>query len=139
MFPRIYEACRAYLQENAVIVAMGRVSYKEEEGTRLLVEQVVPVEEYDPGKGFAPNRRPETRKTAALWLRVPSQHCDQMNRIQNLLRNIFDGPTPVYFKFEDTGRRARAPQSLWAKDEPLLYAELVRILGKDNVYIQQEK
>ena len=44
--------CRAYLQENAVIVAMGRVSYKEEEGTRLLVEQVMPVAEYDPTRGF---------------------------------------------------------------------------------------
>ena len=53
--------------------------------------------------------------------------------MENLLRNIFDGPTPVYFKFADTGQRMRAPQSLWANDDPLLRAELVRILGRDHV------
>ena len=50
-----------------------------------------------------------------------------------ILQNIFDGPTPVYFKFEDSGQRVRAPQSMWAMDHPLLRQELERILGADHV------
>ena len=54
-------------------------------------------------------------------------------KVENLLQNIFDGPTPVYFKFEDSGQRVRAPQSMWAMDHPLLRQELERILGADHV------
>ncbi len=57
----------------------------------------------------------------------------QMHKVENLLQNIFDGPTPVYFKFEDSGQRVRAPQSMWAMDHPLLRQELERILGADHV------
>ena len=62
-----------------------------------------------------------------------------VDEIENLLQNIFDGTTPVYFKFEDSGQRMRAPQSMWANDHPLLRAELERILGKDHVKQQTAK
>ena len=60
-------------------------------------------------------------------------------RIENLLHNIFDGHTPVYFKFEDSGQYMRAPQSLWANDGPLLRAELERILGAGHVKTRAAK
>ena len=146
VFPKIYAECRAALQENAVIVVSGRVSYKEDEGTRLLAEGVRPIDGYDPDKTFGENRaiaageqRHVSQKVTALWLLVPSMQSEQMHRVENLLRNIFDGPTPVYFKFEDTGQRMRAPQSMWANDHPLLRKELVRILGEDHVKQQTAK
>ena len=146
VFPKIYAECRAWLQENAVIVIQGRVSYKEDEGTRLLAEGVRPIDGYQADKTFGENRaiaageqRRVQPKVAALWLLVPSMHSVQMQRVENLLRNIFDGPTPVYFKFEDTGQRMRAPQSMWANDHPLLREELTRILGKDHVKEQTAK
>ncbi len=144
VFPRIFAECRAYLQENAVVVVSGRASVKEDEGTRLIVEGVIPIDDYRPGETFGTNRvhRKEAEHHAALaglWLLVPSRQCEQMHRIENLLRNIFDGTTPVFFKFEDTGQRMRAPQSMWAKDHPLLRAELERILGKDHVKEQTAK
>ena len=40
VFPRILAECRAALQENAVVVANGRVSVKEDEAARLIVEGV---------------------------------------------------------------------------------------------------
>lgn len=145
VFPRVLGECRAYLQENAVIVAQGRVSVKEDEAARLLVDGVIPVDSYDVSKGFGENRsaRVAARSPAAqvegIWLLVPSRNCPEMHRIENLLRNIFDGPTKVYFKFEDTGQRMLAPQSMWATDDPLLRAELTRILGKGHLKIQAAK
>ena len=146
VFPKIYAECRAWLQENAVIVVQGRVSYKEDEGTRLLVEGVRPIDGYDPDRTFGENRaaaageqRRASARVTALWLLVPSMQSEQMHRIENLLQNIFDGTTPVYFKFEDSGQRMRAPQSMWANDHPLLRAELERILGKDHVKQQTAK
>ena len=146
VFPKVFAECRAYLQENAVIVTSGRVSYKEEEGTRLLVEGVRPIDGYDADHSFGENRaaaqgqaRQAQKKVTSLWLLVPSMQSREMHAVENLLRNIFDGPTPVYFKFEDTGQRMRAPQSMWALDHPYLRAELERILGKDHVKEQTAK
>ena len=56
VFPRILAECRAALQENAVVVANGRVSIKEDEAARLIVEGVQPIESYDPAKNFGINR-----------------------------------------------------------------------------------
>ena len=114
---------------------------KEDEGTRLMVEGVIPADSYQPGQSFGENRaaRVQSRPgggTAAIWLLLPSRQCRQMRQVTNLLENIFDGNTPVYIKFEDSGQRVRAPQSMWALDHPLLRAELERILGKDHVKIQ---
>ena len=146
VFPKVFAECRAYLQENAVIVTSGRVSYKEDEGTRLLVEGVRPIDGYDADHTFGENRaaalgqaRQVPKKVTSLWLLVPSMQSREMHAVENLLRNIFDGPTPVYFKFEDTGQRMRAPQSMWALDHPYLRAELERILGKDHVKEQTAK
>lgn len=146
VFPKVFAECRAYLQENAVIVTSGRVSYKEDEGTRLLVEGVRPIGGYDADHSFGENRvaaheqaRQAERKVTSLWLLVPSMQSKEMHAVENLLRNIFDGPTPVYFKFEDTGQRMRAPQSMWAHDHPYLRAELERILGEDHVKEQTAK
>ncbi len=149
VFPRVFSSYRAYLQENAVIVVSGRVSYKEDEGTRLVAEQIAPVDDYDPARGFAtPAGRPEahtatsggaSNRVIGLWLLVPSRQSPEMAKIENLLRNIFDGPTPVYFKFEDSGQRMRAPQSLWVNDLPILRKELERILGPEHVKEQRAK
>ena len=139
VFPRVLTSSRAYLQENAVVVTTGRASVKEDEGTRLIVESVLPVDGYDPSQSFGQNRSQRISAAAgdtaaqSIWLLVPSRECAQMHKVENLLQNIFDGPTPVYFKFEDSGQRVRAPQSMWAMDHPLLRQELERILGADHV------
>ena len=81
----------------------------------------------------------EEKPVIGLWLLVPGRQSPEMHRIENLLHNIFDGPTPVYFKFEDSGQRVRAPQSLWCNDVPVLRQELERILGENHVKEQRAK
>ena len=139
VFPRILAECRAALQENAVIVANGRVSVKEDEAARLIVEGVQPIETYDPAKSFGTNRaeRVQREKSAqgasGYFLTVPSRDCPQMRKVENLLCHIFDGGTvKVYFRFADTGQKVLA-RHMAVKDDPLLRAELVRILGPEHV------
>ena len=142
VFPRILAECRAALQENAVVVANGRVSVKEDEAARLIVEGVQPIETYDPGKNFGMNRVERVKRetsgggAAGYFLTVPSRDSAQMHKVENLLCNIFDGGTVrVYFRFQDTGR-AMLARHMAVKDDPLLRTELERILGKDCVKVQ---
>lgn len=77
VFPRVLTSCRAYLQENAVVVTTGRASVKEDEGTRLIVESVLPVDGYDPSQSFGQNRSQRISAAAgdtaaqSIWLLVP--------------------------------------------------------------------
>ena len=142
IFPRVLTECRATLQENAVVVANGRVSVKEEEAARLIVEGVQPIESYDPSKSFGKNRVEKVRRETSggeatgYFLTVPSRQCPEMHRVENLLCNIFDGGTvKVYFCFADTGQKALA-RHMAVRDDPLLRAELERILGKEHVKVQ---
>ena len=142
IFPRVLAECRAALQENAVVVANGRVSVKEEEAARLIVDGVQPIESYDPSKSFGKNRVEKVRRETSggeatgYFLTVPSRQCPEMHRVENLLCNIFDGGTvKVYFCFADTGQKALA-RHMAVKDDPLLRAELERILGKEHVKVQ---
>ena len=141
VFPRILAECRAALQENAVVVANGRVSIKEDEAARLIVEGVQPIESYDPAKNFGMNRVERVKRetsggAAGYYLTVPARDCPQMHKVENLLCNIFDGGTArVYFRFQDTGK-AMLARHMAVKDDPLLRAELERILGKDCVKVQ---
>lgn len=142
VFPRVLAECRAALQENAVVVAHGRVSVKEEEAARLIVEGVQSIDTYDPNKSFGRNRvervQQETRGegVAGYFLTVPARECEEMHKVENLLCNIFDGGTvKVYFRFADTGKKAWA-RHMAVKDDPLLRAELVRILGQEHVKVQ---
>ncbi len=142
IFPRVLAECRAALQENAVVVANGRVSVKEEEAARLIVEGVQPIENYDPSQSFGKNRVEKVRRetsggeAAGYFLTVPSRQGPEMHRVENLLCNIFDGGTvKVYFRFADTGQKALA-RHMAIKDDPLLRAELERILGKEHVKVQ---
>ena len=65
-----------------------------------------------------------------------TRQCPEMHRVENLLCNIFDGGTvKVYFCFADTGQKALA-RHMAVKDDPLLRAELERILGKEHVKVQ---
>ena len=142
IFPRVLAECRAALQENAVVVANGRVSVKEEEAARLIVEGVQPIEHYDPNQSFGKNRVEKVRRETSggeatgYFLTVPSRQGPEMHKVENLLCNIFDGGTvKVYFRFADTGQKALA-RHMAIKDDPLLRTELERILGKDHVKVQ---
>ena len=142
IFPRVLADCRATLQENAVIVAHGRVSVKEEEAARLVVDGIQPIDSYDPAATFGRNRVQRVQRevsgegVSGYFLTVPSRQCPEMHKVENLLCNIFDGGTAkVYFRFADTGKKMLA-RHMAVVDDPLLRAELAQILGADNVKVQ---
>ena len=138
VFPKILLNCRDALQENAVVVITGRVSVKEDEAAKLVAEAIVPIEQYEarrsekPAAGSTTDRKPQAPKKG-LYLKLPSQNCEQFRKVTNLLSGIFDGSMPVYMYFEDRKQLTLAPRSLWALDHELLYPELRRILGDRNV------
>ena len=136
IFPKTLANCRDALQDNAVVVVSGRVSVKEEEPAKLLADHVVPIDRYTPDQQNLAKRSTVAKESPkVVYLKLPGKDSPKMAKVRSLL-GILDGTMPVYIRFVDTGKMVLAPRTLWALDHPLLYSELNRILGEENVVVR---
>ena len=132
VFPKVLDAFRDVLKENAVVVIEGRLSVREDEAAKLMAETISPIESYNPKNPQA--NRPDPMRDAAqrLYIRLPSRSCPQYAKVINLLE-IFDGDMPVIFYLEDTKQKLAAPRRLYTSGHPLFFEELRRVVGKKNI------
>lgn len=130
-FPKVLLAGSEAVHDNAVVVIKGRVSYKEDEPSKLIADSIVDVERYEPDK-----IKTDIKSTKnGLWLKLSSMRSESFEETKNLLQ-IFEGNFPVYMYFEDTKQRMLAPKSLWCTQSDLLVSELERVLGAGNVKVK---
>lgn len=130
-FPKVLLAASEAVHDNAVVVIKGRVSYKEDEPSKLIADSIVDVERYEPDK-----IKTDIKSTKnGLWLKLSSMRSESFEETKNLLQ-IFEGNFPVYMYFEDTKQRMLAPKSLWCTQSDLLLSELERVLGASNVKVK---
>ena len=130
-FPKVLLAASEAVHDNAVVVIKGRVSYKEDEPSKLIADSIVDVECYEPDK-----IKTDIKSTKnGLWLKLSSMRSVSFEETKNLLQ-IFEGNFPVYMYFEDTKQRMLAPKSLWCTQSDLLVSELERVLGAGNVKVK---
>lgn len=130
-FPKVLLAASEAVHDNAVVVIKGRVSYKEDEPSKLIADSIVDVERYEPDK-----IKTDIKSTKnGLWLKLSSMRSGSFEETKNLLQ-IFEGNFPVYMYFEDTKQRMLAPKSLWCTQSDLLVSELERVLGAGNVKVK---
>lgn len=130
-FPKILLASSEAVHDNAVVVIKGRVSYKEDEPSKLIADSIVDVERFEPEKTKADIKSTKS----GLWLKLSSMCGEDFEEVKNLLQ-IFEGSFPVYMYFDDTKQRMLAPQSLWCAQSDLLVSELERVLGTGNVKVK---
>lgn len=130
-FPKVLLAGSEAVHDNAVVVIKGRVSYKEDEPSKLIADSIVDVERYEADK-----IKTDIKSTkSGLWLKLSSMRSESFEETKNLLQ-IFEGNFPVYMYFEDTKQRMLAPKSLWCTQSDLLVSELERVLGAGNVKVK---
>ena len=134
VFPKTLQACAVSVREMRRLSFRGRVSYKEDEASKLLADHISLVDEY----GKDGRRKVDISNKNAkdgLWLKLPSMSGDTFSEVENLLE-IFEGDFPVYMHFEDTGKTVLAPRRMWCVKHELLLEELGRILGGKNVKVR---
>ena len=76
------------------------------------------------------SRATEGGVPSVVYIRVPSADSEIMRKCDNLC-GIFDGPVPVSFYFNDTGRYSRREAGV--SYSPYLMKELRRIAGEESV------
>lgn len=145
VFPKTLTQYGPMLQTGNVVVAAGRLSLREDEEPKLLLDRVSAVSGPEEAAALAPRQGgcaagPAVRPAAAqgpsprhgLYLRVASPEDPAYKRACLAIR-VFDGSEPLYIRFTDSGKLVRAPQSMCVWPHAVLLEELRRIVGQENV------
>ena len=112
------------IKPNTVIRLNVRVSVREDEAPRLILNSACPPD--DAGAAA------EKTKTGAVYIRLKSRASPLFERVKALLE-IFEGGTPVNFYFEDTKTQLRVPRQLYVNPTQVFLNEVTEIVGMDNV------
>lgn len=152
-FSRTYTEVSQKLQVGQPYFFRGRVSLREEDDTKLVLDQVYTIEERQsapsvrppqssrPGRSgnrpappaaAAPARNEAPQKGGRLLIRVPTIQGEQWEKLK-LLFTIFEGEIPLLVRAADTGRLLKAGKEYNTDANPVLLGELRRVLGEENV------
>ncbi len=130
VFPKVYRQYAQWLQAGTVCVIKGRMSSHEERGVQLVCDSV-----HLPNEFSAKSAPPSTpTRYAGLHLQLDRQGSEQEEKCLHLM-SIFPGDTPVYLKYRDSGKRVLVPKTRFVSMNQPMIRELIRILGKENVFI----
>ena len=113
-FPRVYERVKDKLIEDTVVLVTGRLSAREDETPKLLIDTVYPLETDQETQSAAPNpKAEEPEKPKKLYLKLSR---NQLDAVEFILETS-PGTIPVYFYFPDEKKTFRAPMNLWVSDD----------------------
>lgn len=125
VFPKTLITYQSQIYEGSVICVQGSLSLEEEKDAKVLVNTIEQ----------PPTKLPEAtkkRKKQALYLRFDSKQDDRI-RLAKRVTTIFDGTTPLYFFYNDTGEYELQPREEFVEVNDTELQELKRILGDENV------
>ena len=127
VFPKVYDRVGHLLNQDAPVLLTGRLSVREEESPKLLLDSVRPL---DGGEAaFAPQKAQEA--VHKLYIKCP----DALREEALAILRQTPGNIPVILVSAETGRAQRAPQKYWV-DEGYDRPRLTALLGEKNVICQ---
>ncbi|MBQ9914967.1 MAG: DNA polymerase III subunit alpha, partial [Clostridia bacterium] len=128
VFPKIYAGLKPCFSEDSIIYVDGRLSMREDEEPKLIVNQAEPISD-------AIKRRETPASTSKLYLKFDLGKDFLFERIKPILAEN-RGQTPVCIHLEESKTTAMAPQSLWVNPSEKLLATLKEMLGEKNVVLK---
>lgn len=117
VFPKVFYDHMNELLPEFMVVITGRVDASET-GTKLLADEIIPLEDYHP--------------TYFLTIEPEIATADIQKKITDILAR-HPGENPVRFYLKAQQRYVKAEPGYTADDSPELAAELEKILGKGNI------
>ena len=143
IFPNVYEKYALYLSDGNAILIRGTLNFKESEEPKLICDSIEKARSNEECKNnsFALNAvnqerkntpKPVNAKPSALYIRIDDLNTELYNKAKRVL-DIFEGSTPVIFYLTDSGRKVKAPSSMWVTLNDVMIKELKFQLGGKNV------
>ena len=140
VFPKVYERVAGQLNQDAPVVMTGKLSVREEESPKLLLDRVAPLSDLDaldvapPRRGFAPPAGEIARKGRAgrrLHLKLTADTRDAALKILSET----PGGICVMLYMADEKKTYQAPREYWV-DEGYDFGALANLIGADNIVLK---
>ncbi len=144
VFPKVYERYQGMMAADDLVVLCGKLSIREEEAPKLLVDRVIPLEEWKQPAAKVPAQRPQPPLTDAqaaqqarrkLFIQLKR---DAMDRVTTLL-SLHPGSVPVYLHLPEEKITLLAPRLSWCDGTEACIQRLSAVLGADNVKMKESK
>ena len=160
VFPKVYERYQGMMAVDDLVVLHGRLSIREEEAPKLLVEKLIPLEAWHPeesapaapmGQSTARPVPPPKRHTSEapkltdaqaaakaprkLYLRL---NRPQMDAVSSTL-SLYPGSVPVYLHLPAEKMTLLAPRTGWCDASDGCLNRLNALLGAENVKLLESR
>ena len=149
VFPRVYARISHELTEDREVLLSGRLSVREDEAPKLIVEDVKGLRE---GIGaLAEEEKPKTppaeregaeeitkrarESGTKIYLHLSR---GQFDRLGSMLEGLEKGNIPIYCQLKETRQLLLTDEALWQKDGEAARERLTLALGPGNVKIRRE-
>ena len=129
IFPRVMERVLHLLADDAPLILIGRLSIREDEAPKLVLEDILPL----PENGSTVNKDTSESERKTLWLKLPDD--DAIPFVREPLSR-YPGQTEVYLYLNHIDKKLKAPSSLCITPELGLLRELKELLGDENVVLK---
>ncbi|MDO5324328.1 MAG: DNA polymerase III subunit alpha [Clostridia bacterium] len=136
VFPKVYERVSAQLQTDEAVVMTGKLSVREDEDAKLLLERVAPLRGASAQEElprYAPRRQsnPAQRK---LYLKLSP---DQRSEVLRILSETPGRIPVVLVEIDGEGKKkaVQAPDAYWV-DEGYDFGALANLIGADSIVLK---
>lgn len=122
VFAGILQNYSSLLQDDNIVKVTGKVSYKENERTKILVSQVELLE-----------------KNKKIYIRIPKEKLELEGAVMSYIKNMdesYRGNTPLYIFYEGTNKVKLLNKNLWLNSNETTINKLEVSFGKDNVKVK---
>jgi len=140
VFPKVLERVSTDLMPDTAVILSGRLSIREDDDVKLLLDTVEPLLTNAEAEEAAKNGVLSSASPAAntlpgstLYLRLPS---DSAISVVSPVLGRHRGDKPVVLYIESTGVKLRAPKELYVKPTKAMMDELIDMLGQKNVVLK---
>lgn len=160
VFPKVYERYQGMMAVDDLVVLHGRLSIREEEAPKLLVEKLIPLEAWHPeesapaapmGQSTARPVSPPKRHTseapkltdAQAAAKAPRKLYLRLNRPQmdaaSSALSLYPGSVPVYLHLPAEKMTLLAPKTGWCDASDGCLNRLNALLGAENVKLLESR
>ena len=160
VFPKVYERYQGMMAVDDLVVLHGRLSIREEEAPKLLVEKLIPLEAWHPeesapaapmGQSTARPVPPPKRHTseapkltdAQAAAKAPRKLYLRLNRPQmdaaSSALSLYPGSVPVYLHLPAEKMTLLAPKTGWCDASDGCLNRLNALLGVENVKLLESR
>ena len=139
VFPKVFERYQSMLKEDETVILKGKLSIREEESPKLLVDKVTGIDQWisEQNDRTKPVEKKDPRTDAQRAKDAPAKLFLQLSRPMmekaDLLLSLHSGEIPVFMHLPEEKLTLLAPGEMWCDGSDACLNRLKDLLGQENV------